>query len=355
MVKMMNNLVIDQISFSYSEEKILDNITFSLNNDDFLAVLGKSGSGKTTLLKIISGLLFPSNGEVYLNNENLNKLPAYKRKISMIFQENHLYNNLTIYQNLLLGFKKQRIKDEEKDLIIKDVIKKLKITKFLNLKPKHLSLGEQQKIALAKNILSNDNLYLFDEPFSSLDVKNKEMLLSLLIEIKKEKKCPFIYVCHEANDAYKLANKILILKDGKILQFGNINEVINKPKYLEVRDYIGDKLNVFNVFISNGKIKFDNDIIYNNNLKISGLFLLGISYKNFYLDENGDFKGIIIKKIFSSDLEETIYVKYDNNVIIIPLKKNENPELNQEIHFSFILDDYFIFDRFTHLNYFFNL
>ena len=106
----MNNLVVDQISFSYSEEKILDNITFYLNNDDFLVVLGKSGSGKTTLLKIISGLLFPSSGEVYLNNENLNKLPAYKRKISMIFQENHLYNNLTIYQNLLLGFKKQKIK-----------------------------------------------------------------------------------------------------------------------------------------------------------------------------------------------------------------------------------------------------
>ena len=329
----MNNLVVDQISFSYSEEKILDNITFSLNNDDFLVVLGKSGSGKTTLLKIISGLLFPSSGEVYLNNENLNKLPAYKRKTSMIFQENHLYNNLTIYQNLLLGFKKQKIKEEEKDLIIKDVIKKLKITKFLNLKPKHLSLGEQQKIALAKNILSNDNLYLFDEPFSSLDVKNKEMLLSLLIEIKKEKNCPFIYVCHEANDAYKLANKILILKDGKILQFGNINEVINKPKYLEVRDYIGDKLNAFNVFVANGKIKFYNEIIYNINLKIGGAFLLGISV----------------------DLEENIYVKCDNNVIIIPLKKNENPELNQEIHFSFILDDYFIFDRFTHLNYFFNL
>ena len=273
----------------------------------------------------------------------------------MIFQENHLYNNLTIYQNLLLGFKKQKIKEEEKDLIIKDVIKKLKITKFLNLKPKHLSLGEQQKIALAKNILSNDNLYLFDEPFSSLDVKNKEMLLSLLIEIKKEKNCPFIYVCHEANDAYKLANKILILKDGKILHFGNIKEVINKPKYLEVRDYIGDKLNAFNVFIANGKIKFDNEIIYNINLKIGGTFLLGISYKNFYLDKNGAFKGIVIKKMFSSDLEENIYVKCDNNVIIIPLKKNENPELNQEIHFSFILDDYFIFDRFTHLNYFFNL
>ena len=109
------------------------------------------------------------------------------------------------------------------------------------------------------------------------------------------------------------------------------------------------------MFIANGKIKFDNEIIYNINLKIGGAFLLGISYKNFYLDKNGAFKGIVIKKMFSSDLEENIYVKCDNNVIIIPLKKNENPELNQEIHFSFILDDYFIFDRFTHLNYFFNL
>lgn len=352
MVK-MNNLEVNKINFSYSKEISLENINFSLNNDDFLAVLGKSGSGKTTLLKIISGLLYPDEGEVYLNNENLNKIPAYKRKISMVFQENHLYNNLTIYQNLLLGFKKQKIKDDEKDILIKDVIKKLKITKFLNLKPKHLSMGEQQKIALAKNVLSNDSLYLFDEPFSSLDLKNKEILLDLLIEIKKEKKCPFIYVCHEANDAYKLANKILILKDGKILQFGNINEVISKPKYLEVRDYIGDKLNAFNVFAVNNKIKFSNEVIYNIDLKISGLFLIGISYKNFYLNEEGLFKGIIIKKSFSNDLEEIIHVRYDDNIILIPLKKNENPNINQEIHFSFVLDDYFIFDKFTHLNYFF--
>lgn len=353
MVK-MNNLEVNKISFSYSKEITLENISFLLNNDDFLVVLGKSGCGKTTLLKIISGLLYPDEGEVYLNGENLNKIPAYKRKISMIFQENHLYNNLTIYQNLLLGFKKQKIRDEEKDLLIKDVIQKLKITKFLNLKPKHLSKGEQQKIALAKNILSNDSLYLFDEPFSSLDLKNKEMLLALLIEIKKEKKCPFIYVCHEANDAYKLANKVMILKDGKLLQFGNITEVINKPKYLEVRDYIGDKLNAFNVFVSNNKIKFDNGITYDVNLKINGLFLIGISYKNFYLDDNGAFNGVVIKKAFSNDLEEIVYIKYVDNVILIPLKKNENPNINQEIHFSFILDDYFVFDKFTHLNYFFN-
>lgn len=354
----MNNLEVKNISFNYDGvNDVIKNISFAIDENDFLVILGASGDGKTTLLKIISGLLKQDSGSVYFNNQCIDNLMGRDRHISYIFQENFLYTHMTIYQNLLMGFKKQKITDEEKDLKIKEILKIFKITKFINLKPTHLSLGERQKISIAKAILSNDQIYLFDEPFSALDQQSRDSYLPLLKQAHEVKKCPFIYVTHDQKDAYKIASKIMIIKKGKILQFGSLYEVNNNPEYLEVREYFGEKLNIFEIdidelemtlLLNNKKILLKNKNITN----YLGKALIGIETKLFtIIDEETEksFKATFIDTFIDNDGIEYAHLMVNNKEITVRKNQNQIFERNEEVNVIFE-EDYYLFDRFTHKN-----
>lgn len=354
----MNNLDIKNLSFNYDGvNDVLCDVSFSIDENDFLVILGASGDGKTTLLKIISGLLKQDKGDIYFNNECINNLMGRDRNISYIFQENFLYTHMTIYQNLLMGFKKQKLTDEEKDLKVKEILKIFKITKFINLKPNHLSLGERQKISLAKSLLSNDKIYLFDEPFSALDQQSRDVFLPLLKNAHESKKCPFIYVTHDQKDAYKIASKVMILKKGKILQMGKLKEVNDHPLYLEVREYFGEKLNIFEIEINEdnlllkveGKeIKLDNKY----NVEYLGKALIGIETKLFTVaDEENDFtfKGKYIDTFIDNDGFQYAHILVNNKQIVVTQQLNQFFERNEIVNISFE-QDYYLFDKFTHKN-----
>lgn len=358
---MMNKLEVKNLYFNYDGvHDIIKNVSFSISEDDFLVILGASGDGKTTLLKLISGLLLQDKGDIYFNDENINELMGRDRNISYIFQENFLYTHMTIYQNLLMGFKKQKISDEEKDLKIKEILKLFKITKFINLKPNHLSLGERQKISLAKSLLSNDKIYLFDEPFSALDQQSKDTLLPLLKNAHENKKCPFIYVTHDQKDAYKIASKVMILKNGKVLQIGSLKEVNDNPMYLEVREYFGEKLNVFEIDINDTyfTLTFDKQInIPNTNiLKHYGKALMGIEVKAFSIvdDENENtFKATYIDTFIDNDGVQYAHVNVNNKLIIVTQKANQFFSKNEVVNITFE-KDYYLFDKLNHKNLEFN-
>ena len=197
-------------------EKVLDDISFNLNSDDFLCVLGESGSGKTTLLKLIAGLLIPDEGNIIINEDNQNFVPAHKRKIGYVFQEPKLYTHLTVYENLMLGIKHIKLTFEEKDLLIKKLMKAFHLLSFMNIKPRYLSYGEQEKVALAKVFLVQEDLYLFDEAMSGLDTLSKKRTLNYINKIKKENHAPMIYVSHDEENIPSFTTKVLIFKNGKI-------------------------------------------------------------------------------------------------------------------------------------------
>lgn len=351
----MSKLEVKNISFSYdNENNVLDDVSFSLTENDFLVILGASGDGKTTLLKIISGLLIQDKGDIIFNDKIINDLFGRERSISYIFQENFLYSHMTIYQNLLIGFKKQKISDEEKDIKIKQILKLLKITKFINLKPKHLSLGERQKISIAKSLLSNDEIYLFDEPFSAIDLQNKNNLLLYLKNSHKEKKKPFIYVTHEQEDAYKIATHILILKKGKVLQFGTINDVNSNPLYLEVRDYFGEKLNVFDIDINkdNMVLCLNKKFVLDKKVNFIGKALIGIEISNFSIIEkecDNSFVAQYIDSFFDNNGRMFARVNVNNKEIIVKQENDQSYEKNSYVNVSFE-NDYYLFDKITHKN-----
>lgn len=345
-------LVVDNISFSYDpKETILDRISFSIDKDDTLVILGASGDGKTTLLRIISGALVEDEGDVYINGISQKQIPAHKRNIAYLFQQVNLYSHLSIYENLMFGFKKQKLSFEEKDLRIKHMLRRLNLVKYVNLKTKFLSLGQQQKIAIGKALLSNAELFLFDEPFSALDATSRQEFLEILKKEKQNNSVPFIYVTHDQEDAYKIATKLLILKEGKILQFGSLEEVIKNPKHLEVRNFIGERINSIPCYLGNNVINFVNhkiNISLQNDYEGDIYFSLPIS--SFRIVKNqtkSSLKGKFIKAYVDKNGKNFAYVNYQDTTIEIPHNSFPLFDVNEDVFFEVDIDEYFIFSSLT--------
>lgn len=187
MTKMPNKLKIDNISYSYDGELIVVSQASFEWDKGILCVKGPSGSGKTTLLKLVAGLLEPDEGQILIDGKDIKKIKIKNRKISFIFQENCLYNHLTVYKNMLIT-----CKDENK---ARYWLKKMGVAKYVNFLPMHLSQGMRQKVALAKMFASDAEIWILDEPFANLDEGFKQEIIPLLKEEAKER-C-VLYVGHD--------------------------------------------------------------------------------------------------------------------------------------------------------------
>lgn len=345
-------LSVENISFSYDEtEKVLFNVSFEINKDDTLVILGASGDGKTTLLRIISGALVEDEGDVYINGVSQKTIVAHKRNIAYLFQQVNLYNHLSIYENLMIGFKKQKLSFEEKDRQIKMMLQRLRLVKFVNLKPKFLSLGQQQKIAIAKALLSNADLYLFDEPFSALDPQSRQQFLEILKEEKQNCNAPFIYVTHDQEDAYKIATKILILKEGKVLQFGTLEEVLNNPKHADVFSFIGERMNKLFAIKENNIVKFNN-ININTSLisDYNGDVILTLPISSFCVVKkptSTSLTGKFIKSSIDKNGNNFLFVNFNEMELEIPYHTLPLFDANEEVFFEIDIDQFFIFNQTT--------
>jgi len=224
---------VENIVFSYDKGKnVIDNVSFSLRKGETLAVVGASGSGKSTLLRINAGIL-PNNhnnllqGQVIINNKSASE---YLRggKLSFMFQEPTLFPNLNVKENIELPLKINKQTNPDK---INYIIEAVGLQKFKNYLPQNLSGGMKTRVSLARSFVTNPELLLLDEPFSSLDVAWRDALYSELMQLKGENDTTVILVTHDISEALKLSDKVLCLSfDGKILieQTNNINGEMHK-------------------------------------------------------------------------------------------------------------------------------
>lgn len=235
-------IVLENISKSYRNVKALDNISFELEKGKLLAVLGPPGSGKTTLLKILAGLERQDSGHVYINGKIVDNIPPYERKVAMVFETLALYSHLTVYENIaspLLAEKRDKKYIDER---VREISKILKIESILNRRADRLSGGERQRVALARAIAKEADIYLFDEPFANLDAKIKYSLRTEFKKLKEVLGKTIILATSDPLDALALGDKILVLKQGKIIQTGNPMEVYEKPINIELARYLTGKI-----------------------------------------------------------------------------------------------------------------
>ena len=203
-------------------------LSLEVNEAQILVVLGRNGSGKTTILNLIAGILQPDQGKIFLDQKLLNGIPLEKRKIGYVFQRLYLFPHLDVFSNITFGLRSP--KDREFIIKTKEMILLLGIERLLTRNIQSLSGGEQQKVALARTLLTEPRLLLMDEPFTSVDITIKLALIQEIKAIVHRLNIPTIYVTHYASEAFSMADKIIILHNGYVVEDGTRDEIMLEPK-----------------------------------------------------------------------------------------------------------------------------
>lgn len=238
----MSNKLIDlmNITKSYDNQMILDNLNLYIRKNEFLTLLGPSGCGKTTTLRILGGFENPDKGIVIFDGKDITNLPPNKRQLNTVFQKYALFSHMSIADNIAFGLK---IKNKSKTYIddkIKYALKLVNLDGFENRSPESLSGGQQQRIAIARAIVNEPKVLLLDEPLGALDLKLRQDMQYELIRLKNELGITFIYVTHDQEEALTMSDTIVVMNQGYIQQIGTPEDIYNEPQNAFVADFIGE-------------------------------------------------------------------------------------------------------------------
>lgn len=237
-------IVVNSISKSFDKGNsyVLNDVSFRLKSGDVCAIVGESGSGKTTLIRLLAGLEKPDSGEIWINDQLVSSIntmvPAEKRKVGLVFQEYALFPHLTVMENVLYGISKQKNKKER----ALEMLELVGLSGYDKRYPHQLSGGQQQRVALARAIAPNPSLLILDEPFSNLDSMLRVSLRDQVFEIIERSGLTAIFVTHDTQDALAVANEILILKNGRIVQQDDALNLYNKPASIYVASLFGNTI-----------------------------------------------------------------------------------------------------------------
>lgn len=232
-------LSLKNISKTFSSTKVLNNIDLELDKGEFFSVVGPSGCGKTTLLRIIAGLEFPSGGEIYIDGINSTDLIPQKRKIGIVFQNYALFPNMTVFENVAYGLEVKKIPKNKIREKVDTVLAKVRMQDKTGNSVTTLSGGEQQRVSLARVIVTEPDLLLFDEPLSNLDYALRLETRNEIKRLQKEIGITSVYVTHDQSEALALSDRIAVLNKGNIQQTGTPFEIYYRPANIFVADFIG--------------------------------------------------------------------------------------------------------------------
>ena len=238
----MPNKLIDIINItkSYDENVILDQLNLYIRENEFLTLLGPSGCGKTTLLRILGGFETPDSGDIIFDGKNINNLPPNRRQLNTVFQKYALFSHMSIAENIAFGLK---IKGKSKGYIrdkIHYALKLVNLEGYGDRTPDSLSGGQQQRIAIARAIVNEPKVLLLDEPLGALDLKLRQDMQYELMRLKEELGITFIYITHDQEEALTMSDKIIVMNKGYIQQMGTPEDIYNVPEIAFVADFIGD-------------------------------------------------------------------------------------------------------------------
>lgn len=224
---------------NYESKPLLSGISFSLEAGETVCLLGASGSGKSTLLRIIAGLEQPEHGQVLWKGRDVASVPVHERNFGLVFQDYALFPHLTVAENVAFGLKMQNLPKDEIELRVTDSLEQVNLGGFANRGVTELSGGEQQRVALARALAPRPRLLMFDEPLGALDRALRDHLLEELRSILHSSGIPAIYVTHDQEEAFAIADRIVLLHDGLIVQEGTPADVYAHPASKWVAEFFG--------------------------------------------------------------------------------------------------------------------
>ncbi len=249
----MGSLKLENLNKAFGAVHVLHDIDLQIENGEFVVFVGPSGCGKSTLLRIIAGLEDVTSGTIAIGNRDVSALSPAERKIAMVFQSYALYPHMSVRKNLAFGLENLRFKRAEIESRINEAARMLAIEPYLDRKPKQLSGGQRQRVAIGRAIVREPDIFLFDEPLSNLDAALRVQTRAEITRLHRDIKTTMIYVTHDQVEAMTMADKIVVLRAGRIEQVGSPLELFDNPRNLFVAGFLGSpRMNMLKGVITKG-------------------------------------------------------------------------------------------------------
>ncbi len=228
------------VTKAYGEVKAVRNLSFTIDHGKLVTLLGPSGCGKTTTLRLIAGLEMVTEGNVFIGDKEVTRISASDRDVSMVFQSYALFPHMTVIQNVSYGLTMSRLSKEEVSEKAQDGLNLVGLTDFSKRFPSELSGGQQQRVAVARALVLEPEVLLFDEPLSNLDAKLRRRVREEIRELQQELGLTTVYVTHDQEEALAVSDRIIVMNDAIIAQEGTPRQLYEEPENLFVSDFIGD-------------------------------------------------------------------------------------------------------------------
>ena len=315
-------LQLKKINKYFGKNHVIKNVDLEFEKGHFITFLGPSGCGKTTLLRMIAGFYEPDDGEILLNDKNIERVPPYNRNTAMVFQEYALFPHMNVFENVSYGL---RVKHKPAEEIKKRVAEALSLMQLSGMEkrfPNQMSGGQQQRVAVARALVMNPELLLLDEPLSNLDAKLRVEMRTAIREVQKQVGITTVYVTHDQEEALSISDRIAVMKKGEIQQTARPHTIYTRPYNVFVSTFIGHS-NLFHGTIkrdANGKVVVFNDgyIMPMDNLSadaVAGMeVIVSVRPEEFSIQKDG-VKCKIKNKVFLGKYN-TYFLEFPENMLI---------------------------------------
>lgn len=289
----MSGLTIENLTKSFDGQLVLSDVNIAVEAGHLLVVLGPSGCGKSTILRLISGLETPDRGRILLDGQDITPLEPQKRKTAMVFQNYALYPHMTVFDNMAFPLKVAKIPKDEIKTIVRRTAELLELENYLDRRPAQLSGGQRQRVALGRGLVRKPSIFLLDEPLSNLDAALRQKMRQEIVALQKRLGITMIYVTHDQIEALTMADRMVVLKDGRIRQTGTPAEIYDNPGDTFVASFIGTPpINLIEDSIVNGKSNgLSLEMIHS---VADGTYTLGIRPEHINIEPQGTLEGEIV-------------------------------------------------------------
>jgi len=337
----MSKITLKNITHVYDKRvKAVDNLSMEVDDGKLIALLGPSGCGKTTLMRIIAGLIYPTSGDVYFDEDRFTDVEPEKRNVAMVFQFPVVYATMTVYENLAFPLRARKFGEEEIRRKVKEMAEFLELTPYLEMKAGKQNAAIKQMTSLGRAIIRDARCVLLDEPLTNIDPHSRLVLREKILRYRAEKKQTIVYVTHDQSEALTLGDKIAVMNNGILLQYDTSRNVYEKPASSFVAYFIGNpgmnliecafkKVGSKIVFESDGvKVSLPYELAKEVEKETSGKVVLGIRPEHIELSKRKVEEGMLGTCILFEDIGITKILNLQLNGTRIRAK---NPEFEVEV------------------------
>ncbi len=336
----MSDVTLQNVTKHFQTITAMDNVSFSINDGEFFVLLGHTGAGKTTTLRIIAGLERQDSGHILFNNEIIDEMTPADRDIAFVFQQYSLYPTMSVYDNLAFPLRSplRRTPESEIKQRVEQAAEKLRISHLLTRKTARLSGGEMQRVSIGRAIVREPRVFLMDEPLSNLDAKLRESLRVELQHLQRTQGSTTLFVTHDQVEALTMADRIAVMKEGRVVQIGTPDDIYDRPATMFVAQLVGTPgINLLPASHQNGTLQVDHSPVKlalgQAAADLPANFVLGVRPEDVQPHSGGDFTGQVTL-LEPLGVETILHIKAGEKTLLSTISGMSNWRIGDSINFN---------------------